>query len=196
MIEIENTSVDYDIQYGEKWAKKIEKNDKDIGWHINSINAPKAWEFCNKNKSIINPVRIGIIDYTFDTIHEDLDECAVDNYYDNVGEFARQYKNGELEYGKYAHGTHVFGTFAADAGNTGGICGVYPYGRGNTFLASWKGSTVDYTENDVSAVSYKCYIAELVLRNVKGCHSRSPARRQGAPLQDRRRPGALHRRSH
>ncbi len=165
MIEIQNDVAPYDINYGDEWEKEIKNNDSDIGWHINSINAPQAWKFCDEHKDIINPVRIGVIDYTFDTNHEDLINCVVNDFYDDFTGEKKKYLSGELEYGNYAHGTHVFGTFASDTGNSSGICGVYPYGRGNSYLAAW--GIDKYKENLQSIVEWKCYLSELILRNVK-----------------------------
>ena len=165
MIEIQNDVAPYDINYGDEWEKEIKNNDSDIGWHINSINAPQAWKFCDEHKDIINPVRIGVIDYTFDTNHEDLINCVVNDFYDDFTGEKKKYLSGELEYGNYAHGTHVFGTFASDTGNSSGICGVYPYGRGNSYLAAW--GIDKYKENLQSIVKWKCYLSELILRNVK-----------------------------
>ncbi len=167
LIEIQNDVAPYDINYGDEWEKEIKNNDSNIGWHINSINAPQAWEFCDEHKDIIKPVRIGVIDTGIDVKHEDLTNCAVDIYYDDFEDIRQKYHDGKLKYDDTAHGTHVFGTFAADANNTGGICGVYPYGRDNTYLASWTGCQNNYKENTVSAVSFKCCLAELILRNVK-----------------------------
>ncbi|MBR5165570.1 MAG: S8 family serine peptidase [Ruminococcus sp.] len=67
------------------------------------------------------------------------------------------------------HGTHVSGTFAANADDSTGICGVYPYGRGNLYGASLTGVT-NKKENGKfrkSVMSLKVAFGELIIRNAK-----------------------------
>lgn len=160
-------SVDYEVNYGDEWRDNIEKNDNDIGWHINSINAPEAWKVCDRHKETINPVKVGIIDTTFDPEHEDLKNCIAESFYDTYGNMKSKYKNGYLTYKDYAHGTHVMGTFVADGSNSKGICGVYPYGKGNTYLASWTQCEEKNKNIPDSLYAFKCYLSDLITRDVK-----------------------------
>lgn len=143
--------VDYDVDYGDAWREDMNDSDSIAGksWGAEAINAPAAWLYLNQHKDAVNPIRIGLIDSGFDTAHEDLG-------------FAETFYNSSAD----SHGTHVAGTMAAKADNAEGICGIYPYGDGNLYGASWRGAQL-YDENKISVMAEKCNYAELILRNVK-----------------------------
>lgn len=141
----------HEFMYGEKWENDLDNfNDcKGKSWGFEAIETPAAWDLLKLNESKVNPIKLGLIDSGFDTSHEDL-------------KFEEVFYNYELS----DHGTHVAGTMAAKANNSEGICGVYPYGDGNLYGASWRGSK-KYTENCNSVMTEKCILSELLLRNVK-----------------------------
>ena len=145
---IRNDSVDY----GDEWRKDLKDYEdlKGKSWGVEAILAPDAWEELNKHSAQVNPVRVGLIDSGFDTTHEDLKDCFVSVFYNDSPN---------------PHGTHVAGTMAANADNSEGICGVYPYGKNHLYGASWSQSR--YSENNISYIQAKCCLAELILRNVK-----------------------------
>lgn len=168
VFDIENDSVDYNINDGNKWSTGstpnlwqgpllalLLKNNK--AWGVNAINAPLAWSTMNTIKEEINPVKVGLIDNGFDETHEDLTFKQV--FYENGA--------NSVDVADEAHGTHVAGTMAARGDNKNGICGVYPYSNGRLYAASWSGAK-EYKLNQSSSsfVDMVC-LAELVLRNVK-----------------------------
>ena len=133
-----------------------------VNWNVNSISLNDAWtqaEAVHKDK---NNVRVGLVDTYVDTTHTDLQDCIVQAHHNTV-------TNDD-------HGTHVAGTMAADAQNSDGICGVYPYGRHNLYSSSLfnvEDALYD-TEFDPETDSYKCStielkcnLAELITQNVK-----------------------------
>lgn len=169
VFDIDTTSVDYNINDGEKWSTGstpnlwqgpllalLLKNDK--AWGANAINAPLAWSMMNTIKEKINPVNVGLIDKGFDETHEDLTFKQV--FYENGA--------NSVDIADEFHGTHVAGTMAARGDNKDGICGVYPYSNGRLYAASWSGAN-EYKLNQYSSSSFidMVCLAELVLRNVK-----------------------------
>lgn len=146
-----SNSIEYNVNYGKEWETSI-KDSNDIygkAWGVKAINAPAAWNLLNENKDKISPVKVGLIDSGFDINHIDL-------------RFKETFYNTSPD----DHGTIVAGIMAANSDNNEGICGVYPYGNGNLYGASWVGIH-GYSENLISCMREKCAYSELILRNVK-----------------------------
>ena len=146
------------VNVGDEWRSDL-KNSTDCkgkSWGLEAINAPAAWSILNENQDKINPVRVGVIDEGFDESHDDL-------------KFAEVFYN-KTSAEKKSHGTHVAGIMAARSDNNEGICGVYPYGmynnNSNLYVASVYGAD-EYLNKADSIMRLKCYLAELILRNVK-----------------------------
>ncbi len=145
------------INYGNKWKGDLKNPDdcKGKSWGVEAINAPAAWDLLEDNSDKVNKnLRVGVIDSGFDLEHEDLG-------------FAEKFP--DYNKGSDDHGTHVAGTIAAISDNEKGICGVYPYGKGNLYAISSSG-VQSYAENGHmwnSIMTQKIMCSELVLRNVK-----------------------------
>ena len=154
----EKKSTPLDMKYGSEWddlsfngvTQLDSKGNKTKNWHINACHVPDAWWCLDTYSSDMRPVKVGLIDFGF-AEHEDVE--FADTFYDNVGD---------------DHGIHVAGIMAALNDNDKGICGVYPYGKGNLYGVSYPG-VVNYEENTggMSLIAYKCAFAELILRNVR-----------------------------
>ena len=165
VFDIDTASVEYNINYGEKWKDSptlIISQDSILDlscneWGVKAINAPFAWFKMDRIKYFINPINVGLIDIGFDETHEDLAFKQV--FYENGA--------NSVNITDEKHGTHVAGTMAARGDNNKGICGVYPYSNGRLYAASWSGAD-EYELNQCSS-SFKDIVclAELVLRNVK-----------------------------
>lgn len=162
--DIDIDSILYDIQTGDEWIADplldlISNLDSKHGraWGIQAINAPLAWMAMDILKENIQPIKVGLIDNEFDQEHNDLGFAEV--FYEN-------YEKNRVDVIDDAHGTHVAGTMAAKGNNDEGICGVYPYGDGRLYGASWKGSN-QYKRNLNSSMTEKCVLSELIFRNVK-----------------------------
>ena len=127
-------------------------------WGFETIETPAAWGLLQENIDKVNPVKLGLIDAGFDTQHEDLKDCFVETIYNTSSN---------------EHGTHVAGTMAANADNSEGICGVYPYGKNNLYGVSL-GGVSEYSENGeilYNSMLLKIAYAELIIRNVKVINS-------------------------
>lgn len=157
---IDSAYVDYiseiskdSVNYGKEWSGEIwdENDHAGSNWGLEAIHALSAWDVLEEHKEKVNPIRLGLIDSGFDTDHEDLEDCFVDTFYNTSPN---------------DHGTHVAGIMAANSDNNKGICGVYPYGKGNLYGVSWVGIQ-GYSENLTSCMLEKCAYSELILRNVK-----------------------------
>lgn len=151
------------LNYGDEWRKDVEEyNGEGLSWGWEAIHTNEAWEVLSKNEDKVNKdLRIGLIDGGFYMASPmDLEFAAT--FYDNSN-------NGENKSNKIRkHGTHVAGTMAAISDNEKGICGVYPYGKGHLYGASFSSFESDENnENDVSIIAYKIALAELILRDVK-----------------------------
>lgn len=157
------------VQYGDEW-KNAEWSSVNVGgknWNLEAIHAMEAWEYLDKD----NAVRVGLIDGGFDAPnvaeccvtpsgsikgHDDLVFAAT--FYNDIATITKD-GNGLIN-----HGTHVAGTMAANADNDEGICGVYPFGKGNLYGASFVNASA---QNYITGMEEKCTYAELILRNVK-----------------------------
>lgn len=152
------------FNYGDDWKWNLGlmdwKNCSGTSWGLEAINTFQAWELLDQNKNVVSPVRVGVMDNYFDEEHEDLEFEEI--FYNEHGELVND--------GETGHGTHVSGTFAANAQNKIGICGVYPYGGDNLYGVSLEGIYSD-SEKNVSAMELKIAYSELILRNVKVINS-------------------------
>ncbi len=146
------------LNYGDEWRKEITEYDgKGLSWGWEAIHTNEAWEYLSANGDKINKnLKIGLIDSGFYTASK-MDLEFAETFYDN----SNNNKNQTNEDRK--HGTHVAGTMAAISDNEKGICGVYPYGKGNLYGVC---SPDTYIENNYF-ISCKIAMAELILRNVK-----------------------------
>ena len=149
--------------YGSEWDGEFKRYPPAFNkaWGFTKINTPLAWNELYMNSSAVTPVKVGVLDVGFSPDHPDLGFAQF--FYDNGA-------NGENTAEKSKeHGTHVSGTFAANADDSTGICGVYPYGRGNLYGASLSGVT-NKKENGKfrkSVMSLKVAFGELIIRNAK-----------------------------
>lgn len=159
--------IDYNIQQGDEWTDGfwdlLFSND-DKTWGIKAINAPSAWEYMDSIKDEIEPVKVGLIDSGFYSDHEDLGFADDGIFYDNHRNDNKD-KGIETVSEDSSHGTHVAGIMAAKGNNKEGICGIYPYGDGRLYGASYQQAS-KYKEN-ISLIVDKCCLAELIFRNVK-----------------------------
>lgn len=149
----ETSESELPVNYGKEWSGETwdENDHAGSNWGLEAIHALSAWEVLEKHKEKVNPIKLGLIDNGFDTNHEDL-----------KGSFAEVFYNTSPN----DHGTHVAGIMSANSDNNEGICGVYPYGKGNLYGVSFEGVT-GYSENNISCMLEKCAFSELILRNVK-----------------------------
>lgn len=140
------------VNYGKEWSGETwdENDHAGSNWGLEAIHALSAWDILGEHEEKVNPIRLGLIDSGFDTDHEDLEDCFVDTFYNTSPN---------------DHGTHVAGIMAANSDNNEGICGVYPYGKGNLYGASWSGA--GSIKENISIIQEKCCYSELILRNVK-----------------------------
>ena len=150
------------LNYGDAWRKDIQKYDgKGLSWGWEAIHTNEAWEYLSENEDKVNKdLRLGLIDSGF-YLDWDLEFAAT--FYDN-GNNGENQTNEERE-----HGTHVAGTMAAISDNERGICGVYPYGKGNLYGVRFPsyGDNVRNSENEKLIIADKIALAELIIRNVK-----------------------------
>ena len=149
--------------YGREWEGEfkglIQSHNK--SWGFDYISTQAAWNELDQHSADVDPVKVGVCDEGFSSTHPDLGFAGF--FYDNYNNLVN------LSDDQKAHGTHVSGTFAANADDKIGICGVYPYGKGNLYGASVKGAE-KYSENGsffTSVMCEKVTFGELIVRNVK-----------------------------
>lgn len=152
-----------DFRFGWSWEDDLEDyNDMEgLSWGFEAINTVGAWNLLANSDSVV-PVRVGVHDSGLNPDHVDLGFAGY--YYENGVNRIRTNRSGARN-----HGTHVSGTFAANADNDIGICGVYPYGNGRLYGVSNNGIT-HFSENGsffTCIMSEKVAFAELIVRNVK-----------------------------
>lgn len=158
-----------DVKYGDEWAN-AEWSSVNVGgknWNLEAIHAMEAWEYLN----IDNAVRVGLIDGGFDAPNS-AEKCVTPSgTEDGHGdlEFSATFYNDMTAITKDGnrlinHGTHVAGIMAAVSDNDIGICGVYPFGKGNLYGASFANASA---QTYITGMKEKCTYAELILRNVK-----------------------------
>ncbi|MGN0449508.1 MAG: S8 family serine peptidase [Ruminococcus sp.] len=143
-----------DTRWKDKWDEEYPDGEN---WGLEAIRCPSAWTLYNSMKP--NPVKVGVVDGSFFTDHEDLKNVFAETFYNNIG---TSDDNG--------HGTHVAGTIGAEYNNSKGITGVYPSSRGNLYGAATSVSSNINLPNDndyVPTFTYKCCFSELIVRNVK-----------------------------
>ena len=99
---------------------------------LKMIRAYEAWDLFNgyyeEHKSELNPVRVGLVDNSVYTCHEDLKFAGTNMNLDGE-KLSQEYaiaKAAGAETKKYYHGTHVAGIMGAIFGNDIGIDGMYP----------------------------------------------------------------------
>lgn len=150
--------------YGEKWQNDLQDYNDNSGksWGIEAINTFDAWNVLAEYADQVQPVRVGLIDTGFDIGHEDLG--FAETFYDN-GMNGLNTPDKDKD-----HGTHVAGTMAANADDTTGICGVYPYGRGRLYgvVNCGEYGALQYNDNIFSEMES---FAELLVRDVKVINS-------------------------
>ncbi|MDO4862676.1 MAG: S8 family serine peptidase [Ruminococcus sp.] len=159
--------------YGDLWQSELTAEEYDsstaLSWGFHEINTPMAWALLTANRDVVNPVKVGVCDCGFEETHPDLGFVSV--FYDN-GDRGMTTKKFYVDNGR-DHGTHVSGTFAANADNTGtgsGICGVYPYGNGRLYASCVTQAdkyTDDTASNRSTTMGTKAAFAELIVRDVK-----------------------------
>ena len=149
--------------YGREWKSEfrdflpIHKK----SWGFNNINTIAAWNELYMHSDDVTPVKVGVCDAGFSSRHPDLGFAQF--FYDNYA------NSTNLPDDNKSHGTHVSGIFAANTDDNIGICGVYPYGKGNLFGASVSGSTKNPDNGTFfsSIMCEKVTFGELIVRNVK-----------------------------
>ena len=165
--EVRPQGVTYDVKWGNdsRWFDGLKDygDGKGDSWGVEAVNAVNAWFTMNDHKNVLNPVKVGVIDHHFDSSCADLGYASIiSNYADNNN-----------------HGTHVSGTMAARGDNEDGICGVYPYGNGLLYAASFK-----ETEQGNTCMSEKVNFAELICKGARviNCSYGCPAWVAGVEL--------------
>ncbi|MCR5707138.1 MAG: S8 family serine peptidase [Ruminococcus sp.] len=158
-----------DFYYGDLWQSELtaEKYDSStaLSWGFHEINTPMAWALLTANRDVVNPVKVGVCDGGFSDTHPDLGFAAF--FYDN-GERGMTTTDIFSIMGRN-HGTHTSGTFAANADDETGICGVYPYGNGRLYgLAMDNASSYSKGQNFyISTMCIRTSFVELIVRDVK-----------------------------
>ena len=185
--EIESTSAVSSVAYNYVMDVSEDFNLTDTQWEDESWNSDKPsgdnwnmevidWEGALKNTgiiknnygtaddfdlSIVNSVKIGIIDTGFDTSHPDLNNNICGTY--------NNYKFDDIKLTSDNHGTHVTGIIGAKFNNDEGISGVCI--NPELYLCSLRGGTAVNCEPDfakkteVFKVNY--FLTLLIENNVK-----------------------------
>ena len=152
-----------DFYYGKKWNSEFREFLPIVkkSWGFKQINTTAAWNELYTHSSDVSPVKVGVCDEGFSSSHPDLGFAGL--FYDNYD------KGIKLSDKEKSHGTHVSGTFAANTDDNIGICGVYPYGKGNLYGASVSGSVRNPDNGSFfnSVMCEKVTFGELIVRNVK-----------------------------
>lgn len=146
-----------DFYFGNEWNNELRGHNTLVkSWGFAEINTPAAWMELNNHSDVVNPVKVGVCDTGFSDTHVDLDFAAI--FCD---------KSGFLH--STEHGTHVSGTIAATTDDEIGICGVYPYGKGNLYASNTTGTTSLFDNGSFkeSVMCEKVTFGELIVRNVK-----------------------------
>ena len=124
----------------------VTPNDSRYGdqWGAQAIRADAAWRF----NDYLTPVNVGLIDSYVLESHEDLG-------------FAEVFNNGS---GDAGHGTHVAGIMAARFDNSTGVTGIYPFGDGHLYSASWHaGASGSYA----TSMTERAALADLAAHDVR-----------------------------
>lgn len=152
---IENVSHNYVFELGEDSVPNdpqyalynSENNINNSDWNLHAINVFRAWDYYDK----MIPIKIGVVDSTFDENHDDLSFKKVWGKFRNMG-FDFLGING--------HGTHVAGIMAADFNDGVGISGICPknelygYTMGvKSDLATFETGLSKLIENDIKVIN-------------------------------------------
>ena len=152
---IKNVSHNYVFEFGEDSAPddpqyalyNSENNINNSDWNLHAINVFRAWDYYDK----MIPIKIGVVDSTFDENHDDLSFKKVWGKFRNMGyDFL----------GINGHGTHVAGIMAADFNDGVGISGICPknelYGYAvgvRTDLNTLETGLSKLIENDIKVIN-------------------------------------------
>ena len=152
-----------EFYYGREWDGEFKGlfQIHNKSWGFDHINTTEAWNELYEHSADVSPVKVGVCDNGFSPNHPDLGFAEF--FYDNYDDYIN------VPYKDKGHGTHVSGTLAANADDKIGICGVYPYGKGNLYGASMTGikeSSKTGTEH-YTIMGLKIIFGELIVRNVK-----------------------------
>lgn len=168
-LELKNNEIIYDVSINYLTKQVADKafypndshwsNDWDdewpasgINWGVEAVHANYIWNLKDK----MTPINVGLIDWEFDTNHEDLDFAEVFFNPNSISD---------------SHGTHVAGTMTAGMNNKVGVAGVYPFGEAdNSSGAHLYGVSYNGAVNNQGYTSdffWKVAFSELILRNVK-----------------------------
>lgn len=145
----ETKTSDYVIPNDKKWEGLWDLyRPEGNNWGAEALYAPFVWQY----NDYLTPVRVGLMDSMFNTIHNDV-------------AFAETFYNPENI--TNAHGTHVAGTMAATYNNGEGITGIYPYGKNKDQKNNIYGVALKGTNKSDSLFLLKAGLAELIVRDVK-----------------------------
>lgn len=161
------------VEPTKSWKKSLrdESNPDGLNWWAEAIHMLSVW-----NMDLdLQTVKVGIIDSMFDITHEDFKEDKFVKVWNNpanqegVCNVAELYESAanKDEAGTIAHGPHVAGIIAGQAGNGVGITGISQNAElyGFSILSETAFESSDYAWGDI--FMYKVAFSNLLKEGVK-----------------------------